>query len=165
MNIFVLDEHPVFAARMLCDKHVVKMVLETAQLLSTTYWHFNQPAPYKQTHKNHPCAVWARSRHSNYEWLWEHGIAIAEEYTYRYNKIHKSQAVIEELAELPRGIRRGPMTPFPLCMPDKYKTDDVVESYRAYYVGEKSHMLTYKNRPAPEFIQNIGGGERRSAFA
>ena len=152
MNIFVLDEDPVFAARMLCDKHVVKMVLESAQLLSTTYWHFGQEAPYKQTHKNHPCAVWARTSSANYEWLWDHGMAIAEEYTYRYGKVHKSQAVIEKLAALPVGIPMGNLTTFALAMPDKYKCDDVVESYRAYYIGDKGYMLSYKKREIPDWI-------------
>lgn len=157
MNIFVLDARPEVAAQMLCDKHVVKMVLETAQLLSTTYWHFDMEAPYRPTHKNHPCAKWARESSDNYIWLWNLGKAIAAEYTHRYGKRHKSEDVIDKLSALPEGIKMGAMTPFALCMPDKYKCDDVVDSYRAYYVGEKAYMFTYKNREVPEFVQKISG--------
>ena len=65
MNIFVLDNDPFKAAEYQCDKHVVKMVLETAQLLCSAH----ETAPYKRTHYNHPCAIWTRSSLSNYMWL------------------------------------------------------------------------------------------------
>lgn len=57
MNIFYLSRDPVLCAEMHCDKHVVKMILETAQLLSTAHWELGSTAPYKPTHKNHPLAL------------------------------------------------------------------------------------------------------------
>ena len=93
MNIFVLHPMPDIAARMQCDRHVVKMTLETAQMLSTAINELGGQAPYKSAHVNHPCSVWARETLSNFEWLWEHGINLAQEYTARYGKVHKSEAV------------------------------------------------------------------------
>ena len=37
MNIFVLDRNPVIAAQMQCDKHIVKMIVESGQMLSTVH--------------------------------------------------------------------------------------------------------------------------------
>lgn len=157
MNIFVVDYDPVIAARMLCDKHVVKMCLETAQMLSTI-----NSGPYKPTHKNHPCTLWAGSRVSNYLWLVEHGLALADEYTQRYGKVHKSQAVIESLAIIPFDSLQG-MTPFALAMPDEYKCDDPVESYRNYYMS-KAAFCTWKDKQPPDWflerLRNDYGSDR-----
>lgn len=144
MNIFAVDYDPVKAARMLCDKHVVKMVLETAQMLSTI-----NSGPYKPTHKNHPCTLWAGDRVTNYLWLVEHGLALADEYTVRYGKVHKSQAVIEGLS-MPPALPDG-TTPFALAMPDEYKCDDPVESYRNYYMS-KAAFCTWKNTQPPDWF-------------
>jgi hypothetical protein len=93
LNIFVLDKDPEKAAKYQCDKHVIKMILETAQLLCSVF----EPgqAPYKRTHYNHPSAVWTRASRANYMWLIEHGEALCYEYTRRYNKTHKSEFVFQ----------------------------------------------------------------------
>ncbi len=90
MNIFVLDVDPVAAATMLCDQHVVKMTLETAQLLCSAH----NKAPYKRTHYNHPCAVWTRASAANYMWLCSYGITLAKEYTHRFGRCHACEVVI-----------------------------------------------------------------------
>ena len=92
MNIFVLDYDPVKAALFQCDKHIVKMPLETAQLLCSAFKDVS--TPYKKTHLNHPCAKWARKSKHNYEWLILHGLALCDEYQYRYKKTHQSKKVI-----------------------------------------------------------------------
>lgn len=92
MNIFILSKDPIIAAQMQCDKHVVKMILETAQLLCSPFE--KGEAPYKRSHFNHPSAIWTRENKSNYEWLITHGLALCEEYTFRYGKEHKSKQVI-----------------------------------------------------------------------
>jgi hypothetical protein len=73
MNIFYLDKSPYTCARYHCDKHVVKMILETAQLLCGAHWATGGTAQYKPTHLNHPCAIWVRKSLSNYKWLCELG--------------------------------------------------------------------------------------------
>ena len=91
MNIFVLHTDPEKAATMMCDKHVIKMVLETAQMLCTIAHGMGYDgAPYRSTHKNHPCTVWAAKTSSNWSWLLRHGFALCDEYTKRYGKNHKS---------------------------------------------------------------------------
>ncbi len=126
MNIFVVDTNPVAAAQALCDKHVVKMILESAQMMSTIIG-----GPYKPTHANHPCTIWARKR-TNFEWLSKHALALCHEYTLRYGKFHKCQAIIEELSvksiQLPIGC-----SGFVQCMPDCFKHEDPVFAYRRYY--------------------------------
>lgn len=155
MNIFVLHQDPNIASVMHVDKHVVKMPLETAQILCTVHWEFNNPAPYKSTHKKHPCTIWAKQSVENYLWLCELGIALCKEYTFRYGKTHKSQAVIEWcLINIP-SLKYTGYTTQPLAMPDEFKTsDDPVECYRNYYNGAKNHLHNWKNRPKPEWIIN-----------
>ena len=149
MNIFVLDSDVNKSVEYLCDKHVVKMVLETAQLLCSPF----DPgtAPYKRTHYNHPCSVWARESAENYQWLVDYGYAISREYSRRYLKFHKSEATIDwcsknsNLLSLPN----TGLTNFALAMPEHYKTDCAVESYRNYYKGDKAYMATWKHTEEP----------------
>jgi len=157
MNIFVLDENPQVAAKMHNDKHVVKMILESAQLLCGVH-HMTDPltteqVPYKLSHKNHPCSIWARQCVENYIWLCDLGLALCEEYTYRYGKRHKSQDIIEWcLINKPNLKENGDITPFALAMPDECKTKTAVESYRLYYLTHKRDMSTWKNRNKPEWF-------------
>jgi hypothetical protein len=144
MNIFVLDSDPEVAAQMLFDKHVVKMALETAQILSTI-----NGGPYKPTHEKHPCVIWASEAVDNYTWLVKHGIGICNEYKYRYNKEHKCEEVIYALEQPLKPIWYG-ATPWTLCMPDTYKQEDPVEAYRAYYKS-KSSFAAWTKRPQPEW--------------
>jgi hypothetical protein len=91
MNIFYLDRDPIEAARLQCDRHVVKMILETAQLLSTAHNELDGgQIAYKSTHKNHPSAVWARASAENYYWLQRHLGALGHEYFRRYGRVHKT---------------------------------------------------------------------------
>lgn len=135
MNIFYLSKDPDRAAKLQCDKHIVKMPLETAQLLSTAHVELdlNQVA-YRATHKNHPSAVWARSNRSNYKWLVEHFKALCFEYQDRYGKVHKSfNDHIDALKIYPENLPEGAFYPPPQCMPDECKRDDAVLGYRVYY--------------------------------
>ena len=152
MNIFYLDKEPKLCAQYHVDKHVVKMILETAQLLSTTHWVLGGEGPYKQTHKNHPSAIWARSNKSNYTWLCELGMELCKEYTHRYGKTHKTQQHIEWLSTNIPNIPDGKFTQPTLAMPEQYKSDDHVNSYRLYYNKDKSHLHSWKKRDVPQFI-------------
>lgn len=151
MNIFAVDRNPIVAAQMLCDKHVVKMILESAQMMSTIVG-----GPYKPTHAGHPCALWAGKR-TNYEWLAKHALALCQEYTERYGKIHKCQPVIEELSTKSNQLPIG-CSDFAQCMPDPYKHTDPVVAYRRYYCGDKAAFAVWKhgNEPwwwlLPEFM-------------
>jgi hypothetical protein len=150
MNIFVLDECPKMAAIQQVDKHVVKMTLETAQMLSTALRLNGSECPdlYRATHKNHPCTKWAKATRSNFLWLCEHGRSLAEEYTARYGKTHKSLRVIELAEALADTIPEGERTPFALAMPDQYKTESAVQSYRDFYNAEKASFAQWKrNKP------------------
>jgi|TARA_R110000824_G_scaffold357562_3_gene545085 hypothetical protein len=146
MNIFILDNNPKIAAQMLCDKHVVKMIVETAQMLCTTASKLgHDDVPYKPTHFKHPCTLWAGESSANWDWLIAHGIEMCAEYTRRYNRIHKTQAVIEWCKSSNVGpVHDFGLTPFRLAMPEQYKCDDPVKSYRDYYIGEKSRFARWK---------------------
>ena len=152
MNVFVLDLSPTTAAIEQCDKHIVKMPLESAQMLCAALHRHKADAPYKPTHKNHPCTLWAGDSRSNFLWLGYHGLALCLEYSRRYHRRHKCQDIIEFCLSASDSIpENNGRTTFPLCMPDKYKTDDPVESYRAYYLGEKSLFAQWNHSNPPQW--------------
>lgn len=149
MNIFYLDSDPKKCAEYHNDKHVVKMILETAQLLCGVHWVNGGEAPYKLSHKNHPCSIWVRSSLENYLWLCELGLELCEEYSYRYGKKHKSQQIIEWCIVNKPKIPDVPFQDPPRAMPDTFKVDDVTQSYRNYYIGAKKDFCRWKNRQVP----------------
>ena len=138
MNIFYLDRNPILAADAQCDRHVVKMILETAQLLSTAHHELDGESPaYKPTHKNHPSSVWVRASLDHYVWAYDHMMALGDEYTRRYGKVHKTIAEkAEALAQPPRNIEDLGFTDPPQCMPDECKRADTVEAYQVYYAAK-----------------------------
>lgn len=154
MNIFFLHLLPYLCAAYHVDKHVVKMILETTQLLCSA--HHLHPAdytpPYKLTHKNHPCSVWVRKSLANYKWLVELGIELCKEYTWRYYKIHKCERYIKEMENYYPMIVDIGMTPPALAMPEEFKGDDAVESYRKYYKNGKKNLHSWTKRCIPMWI-------------
>jgi len=156
VNIFKLDDCPQRSAELQHDKHVVKMILESAQLLCGAYGTENTP-PYKRTHYNHPCSIWTRTSRENYEWLISHAMSLSYEYTRRYGRVHKSQAVIEWCSkniDLIEFTDSG-FTELPMAMPDEYKSDNVVTAYRQYYINEKLNQKTgWKARNVPKIFKN-----------
>ena len=134
MNVFFLAKCPTKAAQMQCDKHVVKMILETAQLLSTAQHLCGEGGPYKVTHQNHPSAVWARASVANYRWLYAHLEALSDEYTERYAKTHKTwREHAQALSRCPEGITALKFTEPPQCMPDDCKNSSTTLAYLVYY--------------------------------
>lgn len=169
MNIFVLDKDPVISAQQQVDKHVVKMPLESAQMLcSALIRHGLTDTPYRQAHKNHPCTLWAGDNRSNFMWLVQHGIALSQEYTRRYGKRHKSQDVIEWCSGQVDKIPGGNLTDHRLAMPDQYKTDCVVTSYRDYYFNEKYKLASWTKSKPPQWWMDLisdskfTGGDRNA---
>ena len=145
MNIFYVHEDPEVAARMLCDKHVVKMTLETAQILSTVLG-----GPYRPTHARHPSVLWAAD---NLPWVMRHFKALLAEYTFRYGHQHKSGEILPTLTEKAATAQPKAFTPPPLCMPEIYHRPDPVEAYRTYYATDKASIARWeRNRPAPEWF-------------
>lgn len=146
MNIFFLHLLPRICALYHVDRHVVKMILETCQLLCTAIWVTGGEAPLKKTHENHPSAKWARESRKNWKWLRQLGLALCTEYTYRYGKIHKLESTIRDLKcpDLPRIDFTCP----PLAMPDEYKDKNQITAYRNYYITGKKHLHLWKNRHA-----------------
>jgi len=177
MNIFYVDQCPVKSAKSLVDKHVVKMILETAQLLSTAHriidgelyqglsnsgrkakrWRLKDTREdilYSATHINHPSAVWVRQSVENYNWLVDHLFALSDEYTYRYDKQHVTIAKMGyEIQSPPHGLKEWDMTPMPSCMDKQYIiSDDPIVNYRNYYIHGKKHIHAWKRREAPDWI-------------
>ena len=180
MNIFILDEDPVVAASLQCDKHVVKMILESAQMLSTAHrvldgtpmkvpsksgksvvTHYVLPELedklYRTSHINHPCNVWVRESKANYDWLFTHFVALCYEYRYRYGKTHKSSLLKEYLDKQPKNIPNIGLTPFVLGMkstnPECMNTDDPVGSYQKFYQTKQSAFkMVWTKRKTPEWF-------------
>jgi hypothetical protein len=155
MNLFYLDENHKKNAEYHVDRHSVKMILEATQILCTTFHTQNIEAPYRSTHVNHPSTIFARQSKENFEWVIEYVMSLAEEYTYRYNKIHKSTNVLEWVIDNMNRLSfpvQG-FTKFALAMPEEYKVDCPIQSYRNYYKNDKKHLFSWKNRETPEWIK------------
>lgn len=163
MNIFFLDKSPKLSAQYQCNKHVIKMIVESAQLLSTAHRVLDgdklvlpddrEQILYKATHINHPCAVWCRATYMNYRWLADHLEYLLDEYTLRYKKQHKSEDVYHALIDSPDCIEPEGFTTPPCCMPDEFKiSDNYVDNYREYYRVDKAHLHAWKNRDKPNWI-------------
>jgi hypothetical protein len=161
VNIFVLSSDPAAAAGYLCNKHVVKMPVETAQMLCSAH---SGPAPYKKTHVNHPCSIWARTSICNYQWLCEHGMAICDVYRQRYGRTHASQAVIEWCMNHVPSLDGIALTAFVQAMPEKYKSNIcVIRAYRDYYFHEKRHFAVWPNNDMPFWMRKRYNDECISA--
>jgi hypothetical protein len=176
MNIFYLHEDPKQAAEWTVDKHTVKMILETAQLLSTAHrlldgeqyigktatgrnvkrWKLNDDREtniYSATHINHPSSIWSRNSSDNYDWLYNYFRFVIDEYTHRYGKTHKTESLLPYLQSKPYNIAIGPMTEMPCAMGDEYiVSDDPVENYRNYYKHGKKHLHKWSKREIPYWI-------------
>ena len=160
MNIFVLNKDPYLAAFDMCDKHVVKMIVEGCQMLSTIHRMAGSHvihAPvelYKSSFANHPCTIWARQTAENYMWLAKHTNALSNEYTNRYQKTHKAHGMTcWFLLHVPHFLSHSHLTPFAQAMPDSYKNIDAVVAYRQYYLGEKARFAKWKDGDVPAWFQ------------
>ena len=159
MNIFVLDYTPAVAAEAHCDKHVVKMVLETAQLLCTCHRICGSEFAdelYKPTHVNHPCSKWLRESTENYHWTSDLFFWLLQEYYYRFDKEHACARLLPLIEKPPEELDIADATDFALAMPDEYKEyGDPVECYRQYYAWEKSRLLYYTGRTPPDWLSSL----------
>ncbi len=150
MNIFYLDKDPIKAAKVQYNKHVVKMILESAQMLCTAHHCYGDKdqvknVPYKQAHLNHPSTVWTRRSKSTYMWLYNHMIALGNEYTKRYGKTHLSITKCKDfLAIPPKHIQGDDWCQPPQAMPDEYKDKCSIQAYWNYYIGEKHSVANLK---------------------
>jgi hypothetical protein len=160
MNIFFLDKDPKLAAQFQCNKHVVKMILESAQLLSTVHHLKNIEniniieKIYMPTHKKHPCTLWLLESKEHYLWLSKHAIYLCEEYEYRYEKIHKSKEIIILCNKnIPKNLENKIFSDPPKAMPEflKNENEDSVTAYRRYYLEHKKHNIQceWKKRNPP----------------
>lgn len=177
MNIFYLDADPEACAKLHNDKHVVKMIVESAQLLSTAHRVLDgqlyiddssgrkikrfaikydprlDKVLYKATHMNHPSAIWARTSIENYRWLARLNLELCKEYTYRYDKVHASEQLVKVLNKYePHNISVASFTQPTPTMPTRYIAKDSISSYRAYYNGEKAHIAKWSKRDTPNWF-------------
>lgn len=153
MNRFVLHAEPDKAARQHCDKHVVKMIIEEAQMLSTVHrvHGYEGEALYRATHKNHPCTRWAAESTANYRWAYRLFINLLAEYKHRYGRTHGSARLAVPLVLPPPGVPKGPLTAIPQAMPEQYRGTNPISAYRRFYIAEKARFATWRNRPKPEW--------------
>lgn len=141
MNIFYIHTQPEVCAHAMSNKHVVKMILESAQLLSTAHHELQSHIAkhlYKPTHKNHPSAKWVRQSSQHYNWLYAHFVYLNAEYFERYQRVHKTWQLHTYLSQVPSNLKDNGFAPPPPAMPDEYKVlDNPLLSYRKYYEAEK----------------------------
>lgn len=177
MNLFILDECPLQAAKYNCDSHVCKIILEATQMLALSHQHLQRPftpdAPRKLLEglylprgvSNHPVSRWARATYGNYIWTAEHAVALCEEYTLRYGRTHATEHITLWLLDNPPmerdlalPINRQPLTQFVQAMPDECKQSCPIQAYRLYYRAHKRHIAKYRLGNAPHwFLESIDG--------
>ncbi|MFA0087430.1 hypothetical protein BCU70_13055 [Vibrio sp. 10N.286.49.C2] len=153
MNIFVLDENVSRCARYHCDQHVIKMILESVQILCTALNKKGFETPYKSTHVKHPSVLWVEASYDNFLWLKSLTVALNDEYRFRYNKDvdHKSMSVLSQISAF--SFPAVGLTPFPQAMPDAYKViDDPVQAYRNFYLGDKARFAKWTKRTPPQWF-------------
>ena len=156
MNIFHLHKDPKICAEYHCDKHVVKMILETGQMLSTAYRrHFDDGVElYKTAYPKHPMTIWVGNSGANFFWTVKLLDQLIYQYTLRYNKVHTTIRISNLLHSKYKNWHdlTGDFLKPPLCMPDKYKSNDYIKSYRDYYIGEKKRFAKYTSVDIPDFL-------------
>lgn len=182
MNIFFLSNDPVEAAQLQCNKHVLKMPTESAQMLSTvhrvcdgyaatritekgrklTYYHHPEldDVLYKTVHVNHPSTIWTRATRANYLWHYQHFVALCDEFEFRYGKPHGSFLKLNEiLKNPPKNIPDSPLTTFALAMksnPECQFPEDPVKSYRLFYQTKQHRFkMIWKKRDAPQWFKYV----------
>jgi len=154
MNIFFLDQDIKLCAKYHCDQHVIKMILESTQILSTVLHLKGIKTPYKPSHQNHPCVLWAGKSLQNWLWLRKLVFALNDEYKYRYDSIvnHKSYDVAKKL-KVPSLPDLG-LLEHPQVMPEEYKIlRNPVKAYRNFYIFSKSKFATWRKRTEPKWYR------------
>ena len=189
MNIFYLDSNPVKSAELHCDKHVVKMIIEYAQLMSTAHrvldgdlyedrtannhrikrWRLSdsnmENVVYKASHINHPSAIWTRASDSNYQFVYDMFVALCNEYTHRYGRVHLTEEKLKDLLQhLPNNIASADFVEPPQAMPDDVKTTNAVDAYQNYYRVYKKDFAKWTDRQIPSFMKNITGKDNLSKY-
>lgn len=180
MNIFYLDPNPKTCAEMHLNKHVVKMIIEYAQLMSTAHrildgeeyidltangrrikrWRMDdsvmEQTLYKASHINHPSAIWSRKNQQNYYWLYSMWCYLLDEYTHRYNKIHACARLKDVLKSYPKNIPLGIFYEPTPAMPEECKVPgDSLASYHKYYVERKNHFAKWTKRDVPNWYKEM----------
>ena len=189
MNIFYLDTDPVKSAELHCDKHVVKMIIEYAQLMSTAHrvldgeeyvdrtannrrikrWRLSdqhmENVLYKASHINHPSNIWIRSSDSHYQFVYDMFVALCNEYTHRYGKTHLTEEKLKDILQhLPNNIASADFVDPPQAMPDDVKTHDAIDAYQNYYRVYKKDFAKWTARETPGFMKNISGKDNVSKY-
>lgn len=179
MNIFFLDRSTEICAQQHCDKHVVKMIIEYAQLLCTAHrvidgevythvteknhkikrWRLDDEREqilHLAAHVNHPSNIWTRTSTSHYTWLYDMWRHLLKEYTYRYDKHHSNERLLFALAKPPHGLDYHKWMDPPRAMDDAYKMEDTIESYRNFYINSKSRFARWTRRDIPDwYVQGM----------
>lgn len=173
MNVFYIHKNPKICAEMHCDKHVVKMIIEYAQLLSTAHrmldgsmyigktktgrkatryrlddW--REDVMYMASHMKHPDEIWIKKSRQHYQWVYDLFEHLCDEYTHRYGKVHMTDAKLREaLREAPNNIPEAPWQEPPQCMPEHCKANSAIDAYRKYYIIEKQRFAKWTSRAIP----------------
>lgn len=155
MNVFHLDRDPRRAARLHCDKHVGKMLVENVQMMSTALVLSGGDAPWKPAFQNHPMNRWVRQSAANFAWVWDMSDELASEHAYRMGKRHGAEDALRQFGRdaLETLIGPGQLTTPPQCMGEAYQVSgDPVAAYRAFYAGDKARFARWTGRPVPDFM-------------
>lgn len=178
MNVFYLHENAEVCAKQHCDKHVVKMIIEYAQLLSTAHrvldgkeyegrtktgrkakrWRLDdwrEDTLYMASHMKHPDELWLQKSKENYDWTYRLFSCLCDEYTHRYGKVHETcRKLRDALVNAPNNLASKGFIEPPQCMPDYCKAERSIDAYHNYYIKEKVRFAKWTKRDIPEWFKN-----------
>ena len=157
MNIFILDADTQKSAQYHCDKHVVKMILEYAQIMSTVQYlqGVKNSVLYKPTHAHHPAVLWASKSVANYQYLYNLWLALCQEYTKRYGKQHATYTKLRDalkVQSIDTAITIPPSIMDNLAINEPKTLGDVVSNYRHLYLTEKRAIVKYAHSEVPAWF-------------
>ena len=161
MNIFVLDECPDTSAEYMCDQHIPKMLVESAQMMASALLEngvstskmplTKKGTPYRGGYKHHPCTKWVGETRNNYLWLADHASRLWREHYLRFGTSHACGYAVAKMYNLysETSIPKGRRTRFVQAMPDEYKNPCTITAYRNFYRGEKAKFATWDRSRQP----------------
>lgn len=164
MNIFATFDCPIQSARAHCDVHVIKMILESAQLLSAVHvLTTGEQVAYKLSHANHPCTIWVLESAENYRWLFEMFLALLREYEYRFDKVHKTDTHVEALRRVPVPLPEIGLTPFAQAIPEELRGRCAHDAYKRHIIRKmqewprrvKPMRTCFTRRRPPVFLKKL----------
>lgn len=166
VNFFYLDKNPSKCAKYYCDKHVLKIPIEIAQILSKIHHVLKTKIDYEKIYANSKVVkeslgpyVWSLMSLDNYIWTCDLGLELINEYKFRFGKTsHKTELILFYLKENLPPIKNLGTTPF--IMTNKYDmfqyiSSNTITNARYNYAEMKCSNDKWTKRTKPKWFVTL----------